>query len=60
MEAQDVVLATETASRVETERELDHRTHDEECRIEYVGVTRAKERLIVCESDEPYAMTLPF
>lgn len=60
MEAQDVVLATETAARVEQERELDHRCHDEECRIEYVGVTRAKERLIVCESDEPYSMSLPY
>ena len=60
MEAQDVVLATETAARVENERELDPRTHDEECRIEYVGVTRSKERLIVCESDEPYAMNLPY
>lgn len=59
MEAQDVVLATETAYRIENERELDARTHDEECRIEYVGVTRAKERLIVCESDESYAMNLP-
>jgi superfamily I DNA/RNA helicase len=60
MEAQDVVLATETASRVENERELDPRTHDEECRIEYVGVTRSKERLIICESDEPYSMNLPY
>jgi superfamily I DNA/RNA helicase len=59
MEAQDVILATETAARVEQERELDPRCHDEECRLEYVGVTRAKERLIVCESDEPYAMELP-
>jgi superfamily I DNA/RNA helicase len=59
MEAQDVILSTETAARVERERELDPRVHDEECRIEYVGVTRAKERLIVCESDEPYAMELP-
>lgn len=59
MEAQDVVLATETAARVENERELDPRTFDEECRIEYVGVTRAKERLIVCESDEPYCMEIP-
>jgi DNA helicase-2/ATP-dependent DNA helicase PcrA len=59
MEAQDVILSTETAARVEKERELDPRVHDEECRIEYVGVTRAKERLIVCESDEPYSMELP-
>ena len=59
MEAQDVILATETANRVEVERELDPRCHDEECRLEYVGVTRAKERLFVCESDEPYAMELP-
>lgn len=60
MEAQDVILATETAARVEQERELDQRSHDEECRIEYVAVTRAKERLIVCEADEPYSMSLPY
>lgn len=59
MEAQDVVLATETAARVEAERDADPRIHDEECRIEYVAVTRAKERLIVCEADEPYSMRLP-
>jgi len=59
MEAQDVILSTETAARIEGERGLDPRVHDEECRVEYVGVTRAKERLIVCESDEPYAMELP-
>jgi len=60
MEAQDVVLATETAYRVEEERGLDPSVHDEECRIEYVGVTRAKERLIICESDEAYSMNLPY
>jgi ATP-dependent exoDNAse (exonuclease V) beta subunit len=60
MEAQDVVLATETSWRIENAREIDPRAHDEECRIEYVGVTRAKERLIVCESDEAHAMNLPF
>lgn len=59
MEAQDVILSTETAAKVEKERELDPRCHDEECRLEYVGVTRAKERLVICESDEPYAMELP-
>lgn len=59
MEAQDVILSTETAARVERERELDPRCYDEECRLEYVAVTRAKERLVVCESDEPYAMELP-
>lgn len=59
MEALDVILATETAARVERERELDPRCFDEECRLEYVAVTRAKERLVVCESDEPYSMELP-
>lgn len=59
MEAHDVVLATETANRIEEERRMSPRCHDEECRIEYVGVTRAKERLIVCDSDEPHAMELP-
>jgi DNA helicase-2/ATP-dependent DNA helicase PcrA len=60
MEAQDVVLATETSWKIENAREIDPRSHDEECRIEYVGVTRAKERLIVCESDEPHSMSLPY
>ena len=59
MEAQDVILSTETAGIVERERELDPRVYDEECRLEYVAVTRAKERLVVCESDEPYSMELP-
>jgi DNA helicase-2/ATP-dependent DNA helicase PcrA len=59
MEAQDVVLATETAGRIERERELSKSCHDEECRIEYVAVTRAKERLFVCDSDESYSMEIP-
>jgi len=59
MEAQDVVLATETAGMIERSREADPDAHDEECRVEYVGVTRARERLIICESDEPYCMELP-
>lgn len=59
MEAQDVILSTETAARVEQERNMDPRVFDEECRLEYVAVTRAKERLVVCESDEPYSMELP-
>jgi superfamily I DNA/RNA helicase len=59
MEAQDVILATETAGRVEREREIDPRCHDEECRLEYVAVTRAKENLIVCDSETPFSMELP-
>lgn len=59
MEAQDVILSTASSRRVEEGRDLDPACFDEECRIEYVGVTRAKERLIVCDSAEPYAMDLP-
>ena len=59
MEAQDVILSTASSRRVEEGRELDPSCFDEECRIEYVGVTRAKERLIVCDSAEPYSMELP-
>jgi superfamily I DNA/RNA helicase len=59
MEADDVVLATETAGRIERERELSPQVHDEECRIEYVAVTRAKQRLFICDSDEPFSMEIP-
>jgi superfamily I DNA/RNA helicase len=59
MEAQDVILSTDTSRRIEECRELDPASFDEECRIEYVAVTRAKERLIVCESEEPNSMELP-
>lgn len=60
MEAQDVIMATATSKRIENERSMGGQQHDEECRIEYVGVTRAREQLIVCDSDAPHTMSLPY
>jgi superfamily I DNA/RNA helicase len=60
MEADVVVLATTTSRRVEDGQLEDPETYDEERRVEYVGVTRTREKLIVCDdiADE-HKMTLP-
>jgi len=47
MEADNVGLLTTTSRRVEQSREDCHAQHDEECRIAYVGVTRARRNLYV-------------
>ena len=59
MEAQDVVLITDTSRRVEEGRECDPEQADEECRLEYVAVTRAKEQLVICESESANSMCIP-
>ena len=47
MEADNVALLTTISRRVEQGREGDQDQHDEECRIAYVGVTRARRNLYV-------------
>lgn len=51
-EADNVVLLTTTSGRV-VQGEDDAEQHDEECRIAYVGVTRARRRLIVLNEGRP-------
>jgi len=54
MEARNVGLLTTTSKRVEAGK-ADQNQHDEECRLAYVAVTRAKERLMVIHDGLPGA-----
>ena len=47
MEADNVAMLTTVGKRVEQGREDDRDQHDEECRIAYVGVTRARRNLYI-------------
>jgi len=60
MEADTVVLSSTISRRIHDAQGIDSSQHDEERRIEYVGVTRARRRLIVAtEQGADYRMRLP-
>jgi DNA helicase-2/ATP-dependent DNA helicase PcrA len=60
MEADTVVLSSTISRRIAEAQGIDTAQHDEERRIEYVGVTRARRRLIVgTEQGADYKMRLP-
>jgi DNA helicase II / ATP-dependent DNA helicase PcrA len=59
MEAETVVLSTAISRRVKESQERDPRQYDEERRVEYVGVTRAKKNLIIANDDSENSMRLP-
>jgi len=60
MEADTVVLSSTVSRRISEAQGIDQGQHDEERRIEYVGVTRARRRLIVAtEPQADYKMRLP-
>jgi hypothetical protein len=58
MEADSVILSTTTSRKIYESQAADREAHDEERRVEYVGVTRARKKLVI--SDEPcdYKMSL--
>jgi len=60
MESDNVVLSTTVSRRIHEAQGIDSDQHDEERRIEYVGVTRARRKLIVAtETGADYKMRLP-
>lgn len=60
MEAETVVLSTTVSRRIAEAQGIDQGQHDEERRIEYVGVTRTRRKLIVAtEPQADYKMRLP-
>jgi len=58
-EADTVILSTQTSKRVERGRDTCRAHHDEECRVAYVGVTRAKKRLVILDDGTQHRMHLP-
>lgn len=60
LEADTVLLSTESSGRVERGREMSPLRHDEECRVNYVAVTRAKKKLVIVEDGLRHRLILPW
>jgi superfamily I DNA/RNA helicase len=52
MEADCVVMSTETTQKIDESQMRSDERHDEERRVEYVGITRARRRLILGRNPE--------
>jgi len=59
LEADSVILSAITSPSVERARAALPESHDEECRVAYVAVTRAKECLTFVDDGHRYRMELP-
>lgn len=59
LEAENVILSSITSGSVERGRRSDDELHDEECRIAYVAVTRAKQNFMFVDDGTYHRMELP-
>jgi superfamily I DNA/RNA helicase len=59
LEADTVILSTQSSRSVEDSRDASSEHHDEECRVNYVGVTRSRENLWIVDDSDHYSLDLP-
>lgn len=59
LEADTVILSSITSPSVERSRSALDDLHDEECRVAYVAVTRAKRNFLLVDDGHRYRMELP-
>ncbi len=59
LEADTVLLSTHSSRRVERGRDSSLLRHDEECRVNYVAVTRARSKLVIVEDGCRQRLVLP-
>lgn len=59
LEGDTVILSTRSSPSVERARENLTESHDEECRVNYVAVTRARENLWIVDDGDRYCLEIP-
>lgn len=59
LEAETVILSTQSAKRVERGRARSLLRYDEECRVLYVAVTRARQKLVIVEDGARHSLAIP-
>lgn len=59
LEADTVILSTQSSRSVEESRDASSEHHDEECRVNYVAVTRSRENLWIVDDSDHYSLELP-